>query len=314
MKTKASFAGIMRLVNIVFLIVLENFALDNGMGYYGIAVLIYSLMYMILMGSMHASISKMVNARNNRGLVNSSAKLLRVGISYSFAAGVIVSIFSYLFAEKIMQSMFGNAYAGPTVHIFAFVFLINAMIDVITGYFIGKGNALLNNLSQLLKTFLPIIISLIVVRFMKNYGKNVAGLLNRRGFNIDSITVGASEVEGLARMVFVVKGDEKVLEQVIKQLHKLVDVVKIKDLDPEYVLKRELCLVKVKTTREKSRSEIIEYADIFKAKIIDVCDDFITMEVTGNPEKIDSFLRLLKPFGIKKIARTGPTAIARGHH
>ena len=127
--------------------------------------------------------------------------------------------------------------------------------------------------------------------------QNVAGLLNRRGFK-----------------VFVVKGDEKVLEQVIKQLHKLVDVVKIKDLDPDYVLKRELCLVKVKTTREKSRSEIIEYADIFKAKIIDVCDDFITMEVTGNPEKIDSFLRLLKPFGIKKIARTGPTAIARGHH
>ncbi len=144
--------------------------------------------------------------------------------------------------------------------------------------------------------------------------QNVASLLNRRGFNIDSITVGTSEVEGLARMVFVVKGDEKVLEQVIKQLHKLVDVVKIKDLDPDYVLKRELCLVKVKTTREKSRSEIIEYADIFKAKIIDVCDDFITMEVTGNPEKIDSFLRLLKPFGIKKIARTGPTAIARGHH
>ena len=118
--------------------------------------------------------------------------------------------------------------------------------------------------------------------------QKVASLLNRRGFNIDSITVGSSEVENLSRMVFVVKGDEKVLEQVIKQLHKLVDVVKIKDLDPDYVLKRELCLVKVKTSKEKSRSEIIEYADIFKAKIIDVCDDFITMEVTGHPDKIDS--------------------------
>ncbi len=144
--------------------------------------------------------------------------------------------------------------------------------------------------------------------------QNVAGLLNRRGFNIDSITVGASEVEGLARMVFVVKGDEKVLEQVIKQLHKLVDVVKIKDLDPEYVLKRELCLVKVKTGKADARSEIVQYADIFKAKIIDVCDDSISMEVTGHPDKIDSFLKLLEPFGIKKIARTGPTAIARGHH
>ena len=116
--------------------------------------------------------------------------------------------------------------------------------------------------------------------------QNVAGLLNRRGFNIDSITVGASEVEGLARMVFVVRG----------------------------VLKRELCLVKVKTGKANVRSEVIQYADIFKAKIIDVCDDFITMEVTGHPDKIDSFLKLLEPFGIKKIARTGPTAIARGHH
>lgn len=204
MKTKASFAGIMRLVNIVFLIVLENFALDNGMGYYGIAVLIYSLMYMILMGSMHASISKMVNARNNRGLVNSSAKLLRVGISYSFVAGVIVSIFSYLFAEKIMQSMFGNAYAGPTVHIFAFVFLINAMIDVITGYFIGKGNALLNNLSQLLKTFLPIIISLIVVRFMKSYGKNVAGLLKNKLFENAYTSMGIAITYGVALFVVLI--------------------------------------------------------------------------------------------------------------
>lgn len=144
--------------------------------------------------------------------------------------------------------------------------------------------------------------------------QKVASLFTRRGFNIDSITVGSSEVENLSRMVFVVKGDEKVLEQVIKQLHKLVDVVKIKDLDPEFVLKRELCLVKVKTGNEKARSEVIQYADIFRAKIIDVCDDNLTIELTGNPTKIDSFIRLLKPFGIKKIARTGPTAVARGHH
>ena len=144
--------------------------------------------------------------------------------------------------------------------------------------------------------------------------QKVASLFTRRGFNIDSITVGSSEVENLSRMVFVVKGDEKVLEQVIKQLHKLVDVVKIKDLDPEFVLRRELCLVKVKTGNEKARSEVIQYADIFRAKIIDVCDDNLTIELTGNPTKIDSFIRLLKPFGIKKIARTGPTAVARGHH
>lgn len=144
--------------------------------------------------------------------------------------------------------------------------------------------------------------------------QKVASLFTRRGFNIDSITVGSSEVENLSRMVFIVKGDEKILEQVIKQLHKLVDVVKIKDIDPEYVLKRELCLVQVKTSNEGSRSEIVQYADIFRAKIIDVSESNITIEITGHPDKIDSFLRLLKPFGIKKIARTGPTAVARGNH
>ena len=85
-------------------------------------------------------------------------------------------------------------------------------------------------------------------------------------------------------------------------------------VDPEFVLKRELCLVKVKTGNEKARSEVIQYADIFRAKIIDVCDDNLTIELTGNTTKIDPFIRLLKPFGIKKIARTGPTAVARGHH
>ena len=153
-----------------------------------------------------------------------------------------------------------------------------------------------------------------LVEYKPGVLQKVASLFTRRGFNIDSITVGSSEVENLSRMVFVVRGDERVLEQVIKQLHKLVDVVKIKDLDSDYVLKRELCLVKVKSSNENARSEIIQYTDIFRAKIIDVCDDNLTIEITGNPTKIDSFLRLLKPFGIKKIARTGPTAVARGHH
>ena len=121
--------------------------------------------------------------------------------------------------------------------------------------------------------------------------QRVTGLFTRRGFNIDSIAVGASEVEGLARMVFVVKGDQKILEQVIKQTNKLVDVVKVKDLDPNNSVKRELCLVKVKTS---------------------VCDNNLTVEITGSPSKIDSFISLLKPFGIKRIARTGMTAVPRG--
>ncbi|MCQ2977408.1 MAG: acetolactate synthase small subunit [archaeon] len=142
--------------------------------------------------------------------------------------------------------------------------------------------------------------------------QKVASLFTRRGFNIDSITVGESEVPNLARMVFVVKGDEKVLEQVTKQLNKLVDVVKVKDLDPNNSVKRELCLIKVSTTEEKSRSEIMQYVNIFRGKIIDVAEGNITIEITGDSSKIDALIKLLSPFGIEKIARTGSTAVSRG--
>ncbi|MCC7553843.1 MAG: acetolactate synthase small subunit [Methanobacteriaceae archaeon] len=142
--------------------------------------------------------------------------------------------------------------------------------------------------------------------------QKVASLFTRRGYNIDSITVGSSEVENLARMVIVVNGNKQVLEQVTKQLNKLVDVVKVKDLEQETLVQRELCLVKVKVKNEISRSEIIQYANIYNAEIIDVCDDNITLEVTGNPKKLNSLLELLKNHGIIKIARTGPTAISRG--
>ncbi len=142
--------------------------------------------------------------------------------------------------------------------------------------------------------------------------QKVTSLVSRRGYNIDSITVGESEISSLARMVFVVKGDEKVLEQVTKQLNKLVEVIKIKDLDPNNSVKRELALIKVKTEDARCRSEIIQYANIFRGKIIDVCDNSITIEMTGDPNKIDALISLLEPFGIKKIARTGPTAVSRG--
>ncbi|MCQ2737412.1 MAG: acetolactate synthase small subunit [archaeon] len=142
--------------------------------------------------------------------------------------------------------------------------------------------------------------------------QKVTGLISRRGYNIESITVGECETPNLARMVFVVKGDEKVLEQVTKQLNKLVEVVKIKDLDPNNSVKRELALIKVKAEDDKIRSEIIQYANIFRGKIIDVSDSTLTIEITGGPDKIDALISLLKSFGIKKIARTGPTAVERG--
>ena len=141
--------------------------------------------------------------------------------------------------------------------------------------------------------------------------QKVAGLFTRRDFNIDSITVGESEVEGLARMVITVKADDKILEQVIKQLNKLVDVVKIKDISKNAV-KRELCLVKVNIPNEKARAEIMQYANIFRAKIVDVTEETLIIEITGDMEKTNAFISLLKGYGIKKISRTGLTAMARG--
>ncbi|MBR0272025.1 MAG: acetolactate synthase small subunit [Methanobrevibacter sp.] len=141
--------------------------------------------------------------------------------------------------------------------------------------------------------------------------QKVAGLFTRRDFNIDSITVGESEVEGLARMVITVKADDKLLEQVTKQLNKLVDVIKIKDISKNAV-KRELCLVKVNIPNEKARAEIMQYVNIFRAKIVDVTEETLIIEITGDMEKINAFISLLKGYGIKKISRTGLTAMARG--
>ena len=141
--------------------------------------------------------------------------------------------------------------------------------------------------------------------------QKVAGMFNRRGFNIDGITVGVSEVEGLSRMVITVHADRKGLEQVTKQLNKLVDVVKIKDITKNAV-KRELCLIKVHVPNEIARAEIMQYTNIFRANIVDVTEETLIIELTGDMEKIDAFISLLKGYGIKKISRTGLTAMARG--
>ena len=141
--------------------------------------------------------------------------------------------------------------------------------------------------------------------------QKVAGMFNRRGFNIDSITVGNSEVEGQSRMVITVHADEKGLEQVTKQLNKLIDVIKIKDITQKAV-KRELCLVKVNIPDVKARAEIMQYTIIFRAHILDVTEESIMVELTGDKDKINAFISLVEPFGIKRIARTGLTAMSRG--
>jgi len=142
--------------------------------------------------------------------------------------------------------------------------------------------------------------------------QRVAGLFTRRGFNIDSITVGPSEQEGLARMTIISTGDDKVLEQITKQLNKIIEVIKVRDLNADVTVTRELCLIKTHATSERARSEIIQYANIFRGRIVDVGPENLTLEINGAPEKIDALIDLLNSFGVKEVARTGPTAISRG--
>jgi acetolactate synthase-1/3 small subunit len=140
----------------------------------------------------------------------------------------------------------------------------------------------------------------------------VSNLFRRRGFNIDNISVGPAEEVGLARMTIMVTGDDRTIEQVIKQLNKLIDVIKVTRLNPEHSVTRELALIKVKAVNTKARSDIINYADIFRARVVDVSPDSLMMELTGTSDKIDAFINLMKPFGVKEIARTGKTALSRG--
>jgi acetolactate synthase I/III small subunit len=139
----------------------------------------------------------------------------------------------------------------------------------------------------------------------------VAGLFSRRGFNIESLAVGPTEVEGVSRMTIVVDAAAQPLEQVTKQLNKLINILKIVELEPSTAVERELQLVKVSATAE-TRSQIIEIADVFRAKIVDVDVDSITIEGTGDPEKLAAMVRLLSPHGIRELVRSGMIAVGRG--
>ncbi len=139
----------------------------------------------------------------------------------------------------------------------------------------------------------------------------VASLFRRRGFNIESIAVGHSELPHISRVTIVVDGATTMVEQVRKQLDKVVDVVKVSDVTGEGTIIRELALIKVKTD-SANRSEVMQVVDIFRANIVDVAADSVTVEVTGDEQKIDSLYKLLRGFGIKEIARTGLIAMTRG--
>ncbi|MCW4024311.1 MAG: acetolactate synthase small subunit [Candidatus Bathyarchaeota archaeon] len=140
----------------------------------------------------------------------------------------------------------------------------------------------------------------------------VANLFRRRNFNIESITVGPTEKQELARMTITTNGDEKTVDQVVKQLAKMIDVIRVEELEMGNCVIRELSLIKINVPTTKERSDIINCVDVFRGRIIDVSTDSLTVEITGTPDKLDAFLNLMRSYGILELARTGITALARG--
>lgn len=138
----------------------------------------------------------------------------------------------------------------------------------------------------------------------------IVGLFSGRGFDIDSISFGTGQEPGLARVTITTHGDEQIIEQIAKQLHKIVDVLKVHDLTYEAYVERELALVKVNATKS-TRSEIMQLVNVFRAKIIDISKDSLTVEVTGSEDKVNAAMGMLRQFGIIEVARTGTVALKR---
>ncbi|HVT21694.1 MAG TPA: acetolactate synthase small subunit [Mycobacteriales bacterium] len=139
----------------------------------------------------------------------------------------------------------------------------------------------------------------------------VAALFSRRGFNIDSLAVGPTEHADVSRMTIVVNVDDLPLEQVTKQLNKLVNVLKVVELEAETAIQRELLLVKVKAD-QGTRTQVLEIVQVFRAKVVDVATDAVAIEVTGTADKLDAFIRVLEPYGIRELVQSGMVAVGRG--
>ncbi|BBY78190.1 acetolactate synthase small subunit [Mycolicibacterium parafortuitum] len=139
----------------------------------------------------------------------------------------------------------------------------------------------------------------------------VASLFSRRGYNIQSLAVGATEHKDLSRMTIVVDVEESPLEQITKQLNKLINVIKIVEQDEEHSVSRELALIKVRTDAN-TRGQVIEAVNLFRAKVVDVSTESLTVEATGTPEKIEALLRVLEPYGVREIVQSGVVSLSRG--
>jgi len=138
----------------------------------------------------------------------------------------------------------------------------------------------------------------------------IAGLFARRGFNIESLAVGHAEQLGVSRITMVVPGDDRIIEQLIKQLYKQINVLKVNDITESPCVERELMLMKVNAT-SSTRSEVIELAQIFRARVVDVAEESLTLEVVGDPGKMVAIVQVLQKFGLREIARTGKIALTR---
>ncbi|MBN2518821.1 MAG: acetolactate synthase small subunit [Candidatus Altiarchaeota archaeon] len=142
--------------------------------------------------------------------------------------------------------------------------------------------------------------------------QRISGMFARRGFNIENITVGPTENPAYSRITLSVKGDAKTLEQVVKQMNKLISVIKVRDIKDEEAVCRELALIKISTPNGNVRSEVAQFVDVFRGNIVDVGTDSIIAEIVGDSEKIDAFVKVISQYGIKEVARTGTTALSRG--
>ncbi len=141
----------------------------------------------------------------------------------------------------------------------------------------------------------------------------ITGLFAAKGYNIDSLSVGPTEDESISRMTIVTRGDDQIIEQIIKQLNKVIDTIKVVDLTFDSFVDRELVLVKVSSTAE-TRPEIMQIAEIFRAKVVDISPRTLTLEATGSQQKVDAIIKMLKPFAIRELARTGRVALKREFH
>jgi acetolactate synthase-1/3 small subunit len=170
---------------------------------------------------------------------------------------------------------------------------------------------LLRSLTCILPLFLPMKHTLsVLVEDEAGVLTRIAGLFARRGFNIESLAVGFAEQDGISRITMVVPGDERIIEQLTKQLYKLINVLKVQDITTVPCVERELMLIKVNAS-SSMRSEIIELAQVFRARVVDIGEDSLTLEVVGDPGKMVAIVQVLSKFGVREIARTGKIALVR---